>query len=484
MIVQKRGKNVALAGAVLQIAMSAVMLAIWLKTGSVAAMSATAFLACGTLLWLMAGLLFYCRQLKRREELEFQEITAAGATAGAIFEAGRDPELQPAANRLKFMMRWIVPSFTLFWAALAGTIAIVIIYAMASRKVAVMPQATVAAMFAVLTGFVGFLFSRYSVGMSDSPEWRLLRATGSYLTVNVLAIVAVAAALLVDPQGYVDHVVAFVIPVVQCILSVELLLNFILDLYRPRLPGQEDRVSFDSRLFNLVAQPGKIGHSLAEAINYQFGFEVSKTWFYQLLGKSLLPLIIFGILIMLAMSCIVVVENGERYVVTHLGQPQAKLLEPGINFKLPWPIDTARRFEVGKLQDIMLGVGAARTEEERTEAFVNGRELYLWTKEHGPRQEKDFVIASPPRTLSKDGAEVKSDAPPVNLIKLVVRIQYRITNPLEYGYNYVDAHKTLECLASGEMVRYCASATLDEPVGDSADRPEAIMTYGRIRTGE
>ena len=43
-----------------------------------------------------------------------------------------------------------------------------------------------------------------------------------------------------------------------------------------------------------IAEPGRIGSSIADALNYQFGFEVSKTWFYQLLSRACVPLIIFG----------------------------------------------------------------------------------------------------------------------------------------------------------------------------------------------
>ena len=56
---QRRGKSVAVTGAVLQLLFTAVMLAIWLWTGSLSAMTCTWVLAAGLPLWLMAAVLFY-----------------------------------------------------------------------------------------------------------------------------------------------------------------------------------------------------------------------------------------------------------------------------------------------------------------------------------------------------------------------------------------------------------------------------------------
>jgi regulator of protease activity HflC (stomatin/prohibitin superfamily) len=148
-----------------------------------------------------------------------------------------------------------------------------------------------------------------------------------------------------------------------------------------------------------------------------------------------------------------------------------------LHLKWPWPIDTARRFETGKVHELLLGVG-----EERTPVIIKGREVYLWSQEHGARRELDFLLAVPPRAGEVALQETKKPPPPVNIIKLVVAVQYVIDDPYKFGYRYTDSAKALECIASREMSRYCASATLDSPVpGGAVDRPEAIMTYGRER---
>lgn len=486
---QKRGKSVAIFGAVLQFIFTAVMLTIWLWTDSVAAMSCMWMLAGGILLWLMTILLFYCRQLERREAIELEEIAAHGGAGATIFD-GEHSDAHPAAARLAVIERWGIPIFTLLWAAFHLTVGIKIL-----QYLAILPRATAltsaphGAVFTVLIGFMAFLFSRYATGMSTERPWRLLRATGSYLLINVLVITGALAALLASTQNYyrLDRIVAYVVPALQIVLSIELLLNFVLDLYRPRIAGQEQRPSFDSRLFNLVAQPGRVGHSLAETLNYQFGFEVSKTWFYQLLSRALTPLIVLGAVVLFAMSSIVIVHEGQEGIVFHFGQtdPERGTLKPGIHLKWPWPVDRCEMFDTGKIYEIVLGVGEERDELQRSKFYIKGSRVFLWTEEHGDRMELDFLVAKQPPKENVTKEKSEETPPPVNIIKLVVPVRYRISDPYRYGYNARNTQSLLEKIAYREMVKYCASATLVSPIGsDESERPEAIMTYGRDRAAK
>ncbi|MHC4294141.1 MAG: SPFH domain-containing protein, partial [Planctomycetota bacterium] len=484
MIASRRGKNVALTGALGQLGFTAVMLIIWIWTGSLSAMSCMLLLVSGIPLWVMVTLMFYCRHLERREAVELEELIAQGATRGTIFETPDGEQLRPAAERIAFLDRWIVPVFTLLWAGGIVTVAVLLVRYLRWAPPAEIDNTAQGILLTLVIGFGAFLFSRYATGMSRGPQWRLLRATGSYLLVNVLFMLAVLGALIGARQDNmkIDLLVAYAIAIVQFVVAAELLLNFILDLYRPRIPGRERRPSFDPRLFNLLAEPGRVGHSIAEALNYQFGFEVSRTWFYQLLSRAFIPLLIFAAAVLIAMSSIVIVREGEQYVVLHWGRadPDRLLLEPGLHFKWPFPVDTAKRFETQKVHEILLGVG-----EHRETTIVKGKELYLWTEEHGTHEELNFLVAVPPRSMQVVAPGERLPPPPVNLIKLVVAVQYVIDNPCDFGYRYEDSAQLLECVAYREMSRYCASATLDSPVGgEHSDRPEAIMTYGRQRAAE
>ena len=473
---QRRGKKAAILGLVFQIVLSAVMLAVWLQTDSLSAMAAYWLLSGGAALWLMAAVLFYCRQLQRQEAVELEEI-AAGSASTTIFDA-QDRTLRPAANRLAWITRWIVPIFTLLFAAYNIAISVVILRHLAHTPVSLLAHAPPEAMkgsvvFCVIGAFLGFLLSRYCTGMGSQEVYRPLRAAGSYLLLNVLAVLALIASLGFAYYGRasIDLVAAFVLPAVQLMLGVELAINLVLDIYRPRVSGQEQRLAFDSRLFNLIADPGRVGHSIAETLNYQFGFEVSKTWFYQLLSRAMLPLLAAGVVILLGMTSLVLVPQGEKAVIFHYGKI-ARQVEPGQYLKWPWPVDQVERFNVQAIHDVYLGAGQARNP-----TIVNGQEIALWTEDHGQREEKDFLVAVQPESMFRDTPDARN-VPAVNIIKLVVLVQYRIRDVVKYGFKYDDPQKQLESMAYREMVRYLASATLMDRI-DSSDRPQAIMTFGR-----
>ncbi len=479
---QNRGKNIALAGTVLQVAFTLTLLVIALKTGSHAAMTAMWYFVGGVGVWLMTSLLFYSRKLERLEQQELDELDAKG-DSGGLFQRGRDLSLRPAASRVRFIEKWIVPGFTLvlggYYAAMGAVVLMGVRFQAGQQETEPLRNLGAGILFAIIPGFLAFLFSRYCTGMSSQPQWRSLRAASSQLLLGAIFIAGILGVFAAAWWGYgkVDFYVAYVVPAAQIVLAAELTITFLLEIFRPRVPGEEHRLTYDSRILGLLAEPTRVGHSIAETLNYQFGFEVSKTWFYKLLGKALVPLVLLGAMVLWLMSGLVIVQQGHRGVVLHWGRAEAgQVLEPGLRVKWPWPIDTVRMFDTGKVHDFQVGVG-----EAREPIVVNGQELQLWTQKHGAYTELDFLVAVPPRDRvgAARGPAGDSPPPPVNIINLVLSVQYRIADPYKFGYRYVDAGKVLESASYREMVRYCASATLDTRLPDAPpDSPQAIMTSG------
>lgn len=485
---QRRGKNISLIGAALQTVVTVVMLLVWRATDAPAVLTGLWLPVGGILLWLVTALVFYARQLERQEALELDEISAQAGEQGSIFEGQDDLASRPAAKRAAFIERWIVRAFTLVFAGYHAVMAVLMLSALRAGIAAEVTNTLMGGAFLVLVGFAAFLFSQYNVGMGKVEHWRLLRATGSYMLVSALFAGVLCVSLITASQGSMGllKAMAWVLPVIELIFAAELAINFILDLYRPRMPGQEHRVPYDSRLFNLLADPSRVGHSIAETLNYQFGFEVSRTWFYALVAKACVPLLFFGVAVMLLMSSIVVVEEGEQYVVKRFGQLVSKeTLKPGLRWKLPWPIDTAERFDTGKIHEIRLGLQHADDRDVTDVKYTrDGQQLLMWSQEHGldAQREKDFLIG---RVPSSDSGARNKDQPSdsastaVNIIKLVVLVRYQVNNPYKFGYSTTDTPELLESIASQEMTQYCAQATLQDPLPGDDDRPDAIMTTGR-----
>src|SRR6185369_14463181 len=85
-----------------------------------------------------------------------------------------------------------------------------------------------------------------------------------------------------------------VLPLFMIAIGVEIAVNLVLNLYRPRMAGEQPRPAFESRILGLLIGAGGVATTLREAFRYQFGFEISGSWFWRLFGRALAPLILVG----------------------------------------------------------------------------------------------------------------------------------------------------------------------------------------------
>ncbi len=152
----------------------------------------------------------------------------------------------------------------------------------------------------------------------------------------------------------------------MALVGIELVLNLVLDIYRPRVPGQERRPPYDSRILGLFAEPQGVFKTVASTLDYQFGFKVSETWFYHFMEKAIVPLLLVQVASLWLLTSIVVVDPSEVVFVETLGKPylaqqdqqkglNATLLQPGFHLKWPWPFGTARHVPAYETQSIDVG---------------------------------------------------------------------------------------------------------------------------------
>lgn len=475
----KRGQTAAIGGLVLHLALSALLMVVWLFSRSVGAYAIFWLVLGGSILWIISAVLFYCRTMALLEQREIEELSRTGK-GDALF--GEEvAEMRLAQRRLELIEKWFSPAVTLVLAiylALLGVSALRPLLAGATPPTVTGNPLTWA--FCCLgAAFLSFLFSRYAIGMSKMPEWRLLRAPGSYLSISALAggLLCVAFFCLHLGIPWPMQLLPWIIGAGMLILAAELLMNFVLDFYRPRAPGVEHRPSFDSRLANLLSEPGGIAHSIAEALNYQFGFEVSGTWFYQLLQKTFVPLILFGAVAMLAMSCVTIVAPGRSGVVLTWGRaPEDRsVLAPGIHFKWPWPVQTVDMADTDAIRSITVGVGAARSAAEAQADIIEGVEVYIWKREHGKAFEQNFLV---PReeTMPVREADVTmlvEDAPAaegeasaraygaLGIMRFVMTMQYTVSDLYRFGYAVRNPEQILKDIATREMTRFAARHDVD-----------------------
>jgi membrane protease subunit HflK len=263
--------------------------------------------------------------------------------------------------------------------------------------------------------------------------------------------------------------VGWAIPVLLIVLGVETSLNFIFDIYRPRLKGQYSRSAFDSRLLGSISQPEGIFHTVSSAIDYQFGFKVSQTWFYRLLEKAIVPLILIGAATLYMLSCIVVVEPYEQAIVEHFGKP-VRELEPGLSFKWPWPIDKAYKHATERVDQLNIGY----VEEVDARGEVKRRDK-LWGQAHYAK-EYSLMVASRAAAGGEDDSTV-----PVSFIVAAVPVQYKVRDLRAYLYNHTEPVKVLEGICYRELTKFAASATIETDAGAES---ESLLGGGCLEAKE
>src|SRR5207244_4187178 len=105
------------------------------------------------------------------------------------------------------------------------------------------------------------------------------------------------------------------------LVAIETLLNLLLEIYRPRVTGKIERPLYESRLVGLLGQPEGLITTAAQALDYQFGFKVSDTWFYRFLETRIVWLLLLQVGVLFLSTTVVFIEAGEQGLLEHFGKP-------------------------------------------------------------------------------------------------------------------------------------------------------------------
>lgn len=416
--------------------------------------------------FLIAAISYFQLRLEDRERLErleVDELKRKGSSATIFAESA--PDTFPARRAREQFERYVVPGF----AVCLFLIEVTAVYALWRHVAADRPpgaqQATLIMALNGLFALLFFQFGKYTAVLAGLEKQRLLRPQASYLLLAALLSLVTAVVEVAGWLGYpkVDLAAGRVLIVLMAIVAAENLISLVFEIYRPRVKGQAEHPLYESRLVGLLSQPGGLIKTLAQALDYQFGFKVSETWFYKFLERALPALILLQFGLLLASTCVVFVEPGEQALLERFGRPVAGrgVLNAGPHLKWPWPIDRFYRYPTDQIQRFAVGIvhdqGSAK---ER---------VLLWTRTHA-KEEFNMLVASKLQSTNLVGGE---QAVPVNLLAVNIPVEYQVSDLRAFAYGHVDAAKLLERIANAEVTRYLVSVDLDE-----------LMTTGRQNAGE
>jgi len=432
--------------------------------GSAAGLVGVAFLGIGLLVALVSYFQMGLEERERLEKLEFEELKK-GRSGSALFSGAESETLLARRSREQFE-KYLVPAFTVLVFLLQAGSAWLGWRWLDTANPPKVEHAQLAMALYGLFFLILFLLGKYASGIARIEGRRLIRPAAGYLMLGALVCLIVTLVGAATWSGFpkVDLLVARAFCVVLGLAAVETLLGLTLELYRPRRKGQTGRVLYESRVVGLLGQPGGLVTTAAHALDYQFGFKVSETWFYRFLQQALAWLILLQLGVLLLSTTFVIVDPTEQGVLERFGRPvqSRAVLEPGLHFKWPWPIDTVRRYSTREAQGFIVGVVVDPTlDHERT---------VVWTRAHY-KEEFNMLVASRDQTPRSDNSGEK--AVPANLLSVSIPFQYQIVNLAHWANNFSDARAVLEAMANGEVARYLVSVDMD-----------TIMSTGRQAAAE
>lgn len=416
----------------------------------------------------MALMAWFQMTLEAREEAERLELEglAKGRLESSLF-AENVAEISPARRARIQFERWVLPVFTFLLMAAEGFGVWYFWQQLKPDQELAPNQSSVAITLAICSGvaFVLFLVGKYSARLAQLESSRLLRPSASAVMLGAVVSALAALAAGLDWAGFPDwdRYLAYGLLALLALIAVETLFGLLFEIYRPRTSGKASRLIYESRIVGLLGQSGGIFSTAAQALDYQFGFKVSETWFYRYLEQYIARFLLIWVGILWVSSSLVIIEPQEEGVLERFGRTVQPALQPGAHLKLPWPIDAVYRYNTRGIREFL--VGAIPDEE------LEKHRVLVWTRPHY-REEFNMLVASSEqltnRSVLRDEALASQEAVPVNFLTVSIPVQFRIRSVMEWAYQAADPGELLRRIATGEVVRYLVSVNIDE-----------IMSFGR-----
>lgn len=502
----RKAANTAIIGLVIQLVLTLSVFFYAQSSGDDSAAAGTIFLLSGVLVWGVLLLVFDQHRRERIETMEAEQLAVTGAAAASAFESTGD-ELRVAARRLAFMYKWIVPGTAVLLALITIWFGFGAFQSIEPDTLNTTSKPGWALAVGISIAVVGFVFARFVSGMAKVDAWSNLRAgaTTSVAAALVGLVLAIGGFLeLALGIGLLVNYGPYIISIGMMAYGAEIILNILLDLYRPRKPGELPRPAFDSRFLSLLAAPDRIAENVGEAVNYQFGIDVTSSWFYQLLSKWIVTLVAIAVGIGWLMSSLVVVEPHERGLILTNGVISEPLFSfgdtgdgdvgPGLHVKWPWPFS---RYEtpvsVGRGDEEVRTTTGVRVLHLASNPPEEDKNIILWTENHTRGERLNIVQPERnPEIENREEDEATSTVAELSLVAAEVPMHYVVRNVKLFDQFAAPGQREQVLLQVGRRVvtQYLGERAIDEILAMSrTSMPEELRrrlseAYGQFNDGK
>ncbi len=172
---------------------------------------------------------------------------------------------------------------------------------------------------------------------------------------------------------------------------------------------------------------------VSQAMEMYLGTNLSRARIVQGMKKVIPPAVLFLIMCFAMTDSMVVIHSGERGLRERFGKHDGRIMEPGLHFKWPMPIERIRIFQTEKIRTMSVG-------------FVSNGDIktFIWTRTHGS-SEAFFVVG--------DGKE---------LISMDTFVRYRIHDLPKWAYGVQNPEEALKAIGYRVLMNDSVRLTLDE----------------------
>jgi regulator of protease activity HflC (stomatin/prohibitin superfamily) len=295
-------------------------------------------------------------------------------------------------------------------------------------------------------------------------DYGYLRGPATIMLTGAGMCLAESATLLAFTNGWLENLnPLFIIgSALSFFVGLELLLNTFLFLIKPVHREESKLPPYDSRVFLLLTSTGSAWKSLNGMIDYQFGFRVSESWLYKTFLKLILPFVVFQIIAGLLCTSFVIINSGQIGYVERLGRPlnQGIGWEPGLHFKMPWPIDEVKKINITQVATVE--VGHKNDDHEKIDP------KQLGTLEH--YQETDLYVVKRKAIDTTDEKINGANEDYLELISVSAVFQYQ-PNPKQlssYLYQYQSLEEPIQTLIRSELLTFLSEKIIAGSLGSQA----------------
>jgi Cu+-exporting ATPase len=196
-----------------------------------------------------------------------------------------------------------------------------------------------------------------------------------------------------------------------------------------------------SRLLSNFRVAQRVAAVREAATRFEFGILMG--WLIANWSRMRKPLVL-GVVALYLGSGLYILSPDESGMIERFGRKMVPYREPGLHYKMPWPVDSLTRIRARRVRVVEIGFRTVATKPESEPV------TYEWNAQHSTgRYEK----------VPEESAMLTGDQ---NMIELYATVHYVPAHPDDFLFRQLDGDETVRTAAESVMQSVVTSSALDD----------------------